>query len=67
MAYKIYVESKLDGSLDETDGEIYDSKEAAEDALDDVINSFRTGAEVLELSGRNFSDPDDYIFKIKKI
>lgn len=67
MAYEIYIESKLDGSLAETDGEVYDSKEEAEDALDDVINSFMTGAETLELSGRDFSDSDDYKFKIRKI
>lgn len=45
---------------------MYDSKEDAEDALDYVINCSMTGAEVLELSGRDFSDPDDYTFKIKK-
>lgn len=67
MAYKIFIESKFDGSLSESDCEVYDSKEEAEDALDDVINSFMTGAEVLELSGRDFSDPDDYKFKIRKI
>ncbi len=67
MAYEIYIKSKFDGSLAETDGEVYDSKEDAEDALDDVINNFMTGAEVLELSGRDFSDPDNYTFKIKKV
>lgn len=67
MAYKIFTKDKFDGSLEEAYDEIYHSKEDAEDALDDVINSFMTGAEVLELSGENFLDPNNYEFKIKKI
>lgn len=60
--YKIYIESKFDGSLSRV---WLDNKE--EDALDDVINEFMTGTEVLELSGRDFSDPNDDKFKMKKV
>ena len=61
------MKNKFDGSLEETDDEVYHSKEDAKYALDEVINNFMTGAEVLELAGESFSDPDDFDFIIKKI
>lgn len=67
MVYKIYIKSKLDGSLEEVDVENYQSKEDAKFALDEAINNFMTGAEVLELSGENHENPEDYEFIIKKI
>lgn len=67
MAYKIFVKNKFDGSLEEADDEKYHSKEDAESALDEVINNYMTGAEVLELSGEGFEDPNDYKFVIKKV
>lgn len=67
MAYRIFIKSKYDGALEEIDDEIYQSKEEAEDAFDETINNFMTGAEVLELSGEGYRDPDDYDFLIKKI
>jgi hypothetical protein len=35
--------------------------------LGEAINNFITGAEVLELSGESYEDPNDYEFMIKKI
>lgn len=67
MAYKIFMKTKFDGSLEEADDEIYHSKEDAENALDEAINNFMTGAEVLELSGESYENPNDYEFMIKKI
>lgn len=61
------MKEKFDGTLEEADDEIYQSKEDAEYALDEVINDFMTGAEVLELSGESYEDPNDYEFFIKKI
>ncbi|WP_373894674.1 hypothetical protein [Virgibacillus sp. CBA3643] len=67
MAYKIFMKNKINGSLEEADDEVYGSKEDAEDALDEVINNFMTGAEVLELSGESYEDPNSYDFMVKKI
>ncbi|MFD1927053.1 hypothetical protein ACFSFY_03130 [Sporosarcina siberiensis] len=67
MAYKIFMKNKFDGSLEEVDDEIYHSKKDAEYALDEAVNNFMTGAEVLELAGESFEDANDYEFKIKKI
>lgn len=67
MAYKIYMKNKIDGSLEVADDEKYYNKEDAEVALDEAINNFMTGAEVLELSGESYEDPDNYEFMIKKI
>lgn len=67
MAYKIFTKNKFDGSLEEIDGEIYHSQEEAEEAFDEVINNFMTGAEVLERSGRSCDDPSNYEYVIKKI
>ncbi|MGI2329144.1 hypothetical protein [Planococcus sp. YIM B11945] len=67
MAYKIFMKNKFDGSLEEADDEKYYSKEDAEVALDEAINNFMTGAEVLELSGDSHEDSNDYEFMIKEI
>ncbi|HLQ96053.1 MAG TPA: hypothetical protein VK108_06680 [Pseudogracilibacillus sp.] len=67
MAYKIFIRDKFDGSFDEVDDEVYESREEAEEALDEVANNFMTGAETLELAGESFSEPDDYEFKVKKV
>lgn len=67
MSYKIFMKNKFNGSLEEADDEIYHSKKDAEYALDEAINNFMTGAEVLELSGESFDDPNEYEFEIKKI
>jgi len=53
--------------LEEIDDEIYDSREDAEEAMDEVINNFMTGAEELELAGEGYKDPDDYEFVVKRI
>lgn len=67
MAYKIFIKSKFDGTIEEADDEVYQSKADAQDALGEVINNFATGAEVLELAGESFEEPDEYEFIIKRI
>ena len=67
MSYKIFMKNKFDGSLEEADDEKYFSKEDAKVALEEAINNFMTGAEVLELSGESHDDPNDYEFMIKEI
>lgn len=67
MGYKIFVKSKVDGSLEEIDDEVYADKDEAKDALSEAKINFATGAEVLELSGEDFDSPEDYDFIIKKV
>lgn len=67
MAYKIFIKHNYWGDLEEIDDEIYDSREDAEEAMDEVINNFMTGAEELELAGEGYKDPDDYEFVVKRI
>lgn len=67
MKYKIVMKNRFSGPTEEIDDEIYENKEDAECALEEAINNFMTGAEVLEMSGECFEDPDDYEFWIEKI
>lgn len=55
-----------DGSKEEMD-EIFDNYDDAIEYANESYNDFITGAEVLELAGESFEDPDDVEFVVEEI
>lgn len=60
--------------LDRYSGEVLDTMDEGFDNYEDAVeyslvcdSDYSTGAEVLELAGRPFDDPDDVIFEVKEI
>ena len=55
------------GEILETMDEIFDNEEDAEEYACDCGGAFAEGAQVLSMSGRDYTDPDDVEFVVEEI
>ena len=55
------------GAILETMDEIFDNEDAAEEYACECGGAFAEGAEVLSMSGRDYTDPDDVDFVVEEI
>lgn len=55
------------GDILETMDEIFDNEEDAEEYACDCGGAFAEGAQVLSMSGRDYTDPDDVEFVVEEI
>ena len=64
-----YIVKRIDAYTNEVLGveDEFDNKDNAEIYLEECRDSFAEGAEVLELAGRGFTDPDNVDFIIEEI
>lgn len=58
---------KYSGEVLETDDEEFDTYEEADEYSLVCSSNYSTGAEVLELAGRPFDDPDDVDFVVDEV
>lgn len=55
-----------DGNVIDTEDEVFTNEQDAEDYACECGGAFAEGAEVLELCGRSFMDPDDYEYVVRE-
>ncbi len=51
----------------ETEDEVFDNEQDAQDYADECGGAFAEGADVLSMSGRSYIDPDDVDFVVEEI
>ena len=55
-----------DGNIEETEDEVIDNREDAQDYALECGSNFAEGADVLEMCGRSCMDPDEYSYEVRE-
>lgn len=53
--------------LESFDDEVFETEQEAEEYACECSGNFRTGAEILQLRGEDYTDPDDVDFEVEEI
>lgn len=67
IKYIVQMIDKYSGEVLETMDEEFDTYEDAEDYSVECSSNYSAGAEVLELAGRPFGNPDDVDFDVETV
>ncbi|MBW6475009.1 MAG: hypothetical protein K0B14_17920 [Anaerolineaceae bacterium] len=67
VKYIVQMIDKYSGEVLDTDGEEFDTYEEAEEYIDVYGSNYSAGAEVLDLAGEPFGNPDDVDFIVEEV